>query len=315
MIRAVVAILLLLTAACSAASPPPSPTQASSPPPSGPGRFAGPLDPCSLLTAEQVEQLVTLAEQEYADAGCTWSTPRLGLEGPAIYQLEVGIHLAADVAAAHAFFTEPPESAFPRMVATQPPDPPAGAQVGDESFILVRELSHTTVLTFRLSNAVININYGWNAPPVPRHLEQARKAAQWITEAMNRPAPSADPADGRFAVPPYACSLLPEGTRGIPKSATQCGGVKLRHARAWRGKSGVTVAEELFAHYRREADKPATVKGLGDEAFSAVPETQVTVWVRVSNLVLEIPFNQREGKVTPQMREQIAEVLNRLPAH
>ncbi|MFB4283599.1 hypothetical protein ACBJ59_50440 [Nonomuraea sp. MTCD27] len=33
------------------------------------------------------------------------------------------------------------------------------------------------------------------------------------------------------------------------------------------------------------------------------------------NLVLRIPFNQEGGKVTPQIREEVAEVLNRLPAH
>ncbi|TMR88053.1 DUF3558 domain-containing protein [Nonomuraea basaltis] len=313
MIRIVVAVFLLLTAACSADPEPPRPTQAANPLPSGPGRFAGILDPCSLLSVEQVEQLVTLAEQEYDDGGCTWSTPSLDLEGQAIYQLEVGVHLAADLAAAHAFFTKPPDSAFPRMVVKALPETPTSAKVGDESFILPAELSQTTVLAFRLSNAVININYGWHAKPDPRHLDQAQKAAQRIAEALDRPAPAVNRSDGRFAAPPYACSLLPEG---VPLSATQCGGLKVRHARAWQGKSGVTVAKEIFAHYRRQADEPIKpVKGLGDEAFSEKYGSRVTVWVRVSNLVLQIPFNQEDGKVTPQMREQVAEVLNRLPAH
>ncbi|MCG5216253.1 hypothetical protein [Streptosporangium sp. KLBMP 9127] len=314
MIRMAMAVLLLLTAACSADPAPPRPAQAASPPPSGPGRFAGALDPCSLLTVEQVEQLVTLAEQEYDEAGCTWSTPSPGLPPPARYTLEVGVHLAADVAAAHSFFTKPPDSAFPTMLVADPPEPHVNANVGDESFILAPPIGlHATALTFRLSNAVININYGWQAPPGPQHQERALKAAQWVAEAMDRPGPTVNPSDGRFAAAPYACSLLPEG---VPKSATQCGGLKVRHARAWQGKSGITVAKEIFAYYRRWAEEPAKpVKGLGDEAFSEKYGSRVTLWVRVSNLVLEIPYNKEDGKVTPEMREAAAEVVSRLPAH
>lgn len=308
------AVLLLLAAACSADPAPPRPTRAASPPPSGPGRFTGTLHPCSLLTVEQVEQLVTLAEQKYAEAGCTWSTPIRNLEGPARYELMVGVHLAADVAAAHSFFTKPPDSAFPTMVVKDPPEPRASANVGDESFIDAPGIGlHATVLTFRLSNAVININYGWQAPPGPQHQEHARKAAQWVAEALDRPRPTVNPSDGRFAAAPYACSLLPGG---VPQSATQCGGLKVRHARAWRGKSGITVAKEIFAYYRSRAHEPAKpVKGLGDEAFSEKGGIGVTLWVRVSNLVLEIPFHKQDGKVTPEMHEAAAEVLSRLPAH
>ncbi|MGP3918821.1 hypothetical protein [Nonomuraea sp. 10N515B] len=125
--------------------------------------------------------------------------------------------------------------------------------------------------------------------------------------------PSPNPRDGRFAAAPYACSLLPEG---VPESATQCGGLKVRHARAWQGKSGIAVAKEIFAYYRRQAEERAKpVKGLGDEAFAALYRSRVTVWVRVSNLVLEIPFDQADGKVTPEMHETVAEILSRLPAH
>jgi hypothetical protein len=312
-IRIVVAIFLLLSTACSADPEPPRPTQAANSLPSGPGRFAGIPDACSLLTVEQVEQLVTLAEQEYGDGGCTWSTPSHGLEGQAVYELEVGVHLAGDVAAAHAFFANPPDSAFPRMAVQALPETPTSAKVGDESFILPRELSSTTVLAFRLSNAVININYGWHATPDPRHLDQAQKAAQWVAEALDRPAPTIDPSDGRFAAAPYACSLLPGG---VHQSATQCGGLKVRHARAWQGKSGITVAKEIFAYYKREADEPVQpVKGLGDEAFYGKSMSQVRLWVRVSNLVLEIRFTKEGGKVTPEMREEVAAALSRLPAY
>jgi hypothetical protein len=193
------------------------------------------------------------------------------------------------------------------------PEPHTSANVGEESFVLTSTLSQTTILTFRLSNAVININYGWRAPPGPQHQERAVKAAQWIAEAIDRPAPTADPSDGRFAAAPYACSLLPEG---IPQSATQCGGLKVRHARAWKGKSGITLAKEIFVYYKRQPfQRIHPEKGLGDEAFSDNQQYQVTVWVRVSNLVLKIPFNQTDGKVTPEMRAAVAEVLSRLPAH
>ncbi|GAA3588888.1 hypothetical protein GCM10022419_084090 [Nonomuraea rosea] len=194
------------------------------------------------------------------------------------------------------------------------PETPTSAKVGDESFILVMDHSHTTVLAFRLSNAVININYGWHAKLDPQHPDQARKAAQWAAEALDRPAPTADPSDGRFAAASYACSLLPEG---VPQSATRCGGLTVRHARAWRNRSGITVAEEIFAYYRREADEPAQpVKGLGGEAFAATDLSRMTLWVRVSNLVLEIRFNADDGKVTPEMREtawQLAEAGLGLP--
>ncbi|MFI9842536.1 hypothetical protein ACIHFD_36270 [Nonomuraea sp. NPDC051941] len=313
MIRMVLAVLLLLTAACSADPAPPGPTQAASSPPSGPGRFTGVLDACSLLTVEQVEQLVTLAEQRYTGAGCTWSTAGSGLEGRAIYELEVGVHLAADVVAAHSFFTKPPDYAFPAMAGKELPEPHTSANVGEESFVLTPTLSETTILTFRLSNAVININYGWRASPGPQHQERAVKAAQWIAEAIDRPAPTADPLDGRFAAAPYACSLLPEG---VPQSATQCGGLKVRRARAWKDKSGITVAKEIMAYYKgRPFQRIHPLKGLGDEAFSDNQQYQVTVWVRVSNLVLKIPFNQTDGKVTPEIRAEAAEILSRLPAH
>ncbi|WP_219501296.1 DUF3558 domain-containing protein [Nonomuraea ceibae] len=317
MIRVVLAVLVLLTAAaCSAEPAPPRPTRAASPPPSGPGRFTGVVDPCSLLTAEQVEQLVTLAEQKYDEGGCTWTTPGLSLKGQAVHELSVGVHLAADVAAAHAFFVRPPDSAFPAMAVRDRPEPPVDAQVGDESFVQAPALGrHATVLAFRLGNAVVNINYGWRAKPAPRHQEGALKAARWIAEAMDRPAPAvADPADGRFAVAPYACSLLPEG---VPESATQCGGLKLRLGRAWQGRSGIAVAKEIFAYYRRTQwpEKPVKpVKGLGDEAFAERDGARLTVWVRVSNLVLEIPFTKEDGTLTPEMRDEVANVLSRLPA-
>ncbi|MEU7861601.1 hypothetical protein [Nonomuraea sp. NPDC049141] len=302
MIRILAAVLVLLTAACSADPAPARPMQASSTPQAGPGRYTRTPDPCSLLTAEGVERLVPLAEQRYDKTECTWSTPRHLAPANSHYTLTLVVHLATDVAAAGTYLKEQTESrpAFGRFYVKGKASAVSG--VGDEAVTL--ETSRSTLLVYRLSNAVITIQYGRAVQDEalqadPRQRDNARKAALWVAQAMDRPAPAVNPSDGRFAAAPYACALLEDG---VPVSATVCndGGVivQVRLAPPWQGKSGIAVAKEMMAHYRSKPFKP--VKSLGDEAFLK----KDIMWVRVSNLVLKV------GNGT---RADVARVLDRLP--
>lgn len=286
MIRVLAVALVLLTAACTAtADPAPvTPTQAASTPQAGPGRYTRIPDPCSLLTAEQVGQLVPLAQQGYSNQECTWSTWGRAVPENSGYRLKLAVHLAGDIPAAVASFNEEAksENAVAWLYGKQKVSAVPG--VGDQA--LSRETLPSTFLIYRLSNAVITISYGRAEPDKPVQADSrlpgnARKAALWVAQAMDRPAPAANPQDGRFAAAPYACTLLEDGA---PVSATVCKErgvtVQVRHAPPWQGKSGIAVAKEMFAHYRTKPFK--RVKGLGDEAFVK----KDTMWIRVSNLVL-----------------------------
>ncbi|GAA3608289.1 hypothetical protein GCM10022419_111500 [Nonomuraea rosea] len=166
------------------------------------------------------------------------------------------------------------------------------------------ETSRFTLLIYRLSNAVITIQYGREVQDEalkvdPRQRDNVRKAALWVAQAMDRPAPAVNPSDGRFGAPPYACALLGDG---VPMLPTVCDDgdviVQVRLAPPWRGKSGIAVAKEMMAHYGSKPFKP--VKGLGDEASLK----KDIMWVRVSNLVL---------KVGNSTKAHVARILERLP--
>ncbi|MET7330741.1 hypothetical protein [Nonomuraea sp. NPDC005650] len=304
MTRILAVLLALLATACSADLAPARPSPTASTPQAGPGRYTRLPDPCSLLTIEQAQHLVPLGLPNYSETGCLWSLPgHVSLPASSVYTLLVDVHVAADVTAARTYFKQPVTS--PAM------DPWEQVQaraerlsipapgVGDES--AVYQMTTTTYMIYRLSNAMIALQYSRDEEADPRQRDNLQKAALWTAEVMGRPAPAANAAaDGRFAAAPYACSLLADGS---PGPATAChrkdASLTVRHAPPWNGKSGLEVAKEMFAYYRKRPAK--TVKGLGDEAF----RLEGTLWVRVSNLVLEVR--------SPDTTAVVRQILDRLP--
>ncbi|GAA3223909.1 hypothetical protein [Nonomuraea helvata] len=305
MTRILAVLLVLLATACSADLAPARPSPTASTPQAGPSRYTRLPDPCSLLTIEQAQHLVPLGRSNYSATGCLWSLPILThLPASSVYTLLVDVYVAADVTAARTYFKQPVTSPARapweqlRVMAERPSSPAPG--VGDEA--AVYQVTATTYMIYRLSNAVIALRYTRAEEADPRQRDNLRKAALWVAEVMDRPAPAANAnaADGRFAAAPYACSLLADGYPG-PATACRREGASLtvRHAPPWNGKSGLEVAKEMFAYYRKRPAK--TVKGLGDEAF----RLKGTLWVRVSNLVLEV----RSNDATAVVRQ----ILDRLP--
>lgn len=313
--RVVLAGLLLLTGACSSEQ---APTPTAAPVTSPPAVLVRQVPyRCSLITKEQAEELVPIAmpkpdggDQE----GCRWrDATGSDLPEGQRYELTVNAERVQDV-----------KTAFARVSAYALREQLRG--LGDEAVLY--EWDDGVGVVFRAGDVMATVSYTSGAAPDQRMRDNAVKAARWVMASLTTAPPPPDPRKGRFQQTPRACSLMSPGDY-LEKSVARCEDMGrrllLHYAPAWAGRSGPAVAKELFGLLKRQGAAYAEVEkdvkvspvrkveGLGEEAFAqdqrgAVVDT--TLWIRVSNLVIEISQDERE---TTSIYAFAGQVLAALP--
>ncbi|MCF6475163.1 DUF3558 domain-containing protein [Nonomuraea sp. MG754425] len=311
---------------------------------SGPARFARPPSPCALITAEQAAGLVPLlvGHQEGGEEQarvCTWTGP----DGPYLpdssrYELRVQVRHSPQVADAENVF-----KSWSDTFATSPRDVPGLADAATAFDRRVDDAAETGV-GYRASNLVVIIDYIRRGPLDQRMRDNAVKAARWTVARLDAPEPQPDPNAGRFAGPPDACPLLDPSDRpgqAGPECTSDDVTVRVRHVPARGTTPGPTAAKELFELLAAQAaggvgtsDEPRTdvtvspvkrVGAVGEAAFTQEESgytifgspTRITLWTRVSNLVVEVEVAGEGRKVTPELRRRAVtiaqQVVRRLP--
>ncbi|WP_049577887.1 hypothetical protein, partial [Nonomuraea sp. SBT364] len=154
-------------------------------------------DLCETLTDEQVAQLVLNPHkpQSYLAGSCSWSSD-ISIDVPdrLTMDLRVQVKLSPDAAEAAKTFGLSREmaarmstSSYSEMV-NWPPRPITG--LGNEAY--ATDTGHRSILgpsftanvTFRLSNAIVEVEYGRDVAEDSRMRERAVQAARWIGQAI-----------------------------------------------------------------------------------------------------------------------------------